>query len=90
MSSGKKKLRPSTKITYSQDEVRFLRSVGLALQREIREKEGHVETFCFRHGFSRSSVSALISGKKNFQILTIKRLAKALGYADYRQFLAKV
>jgi transcriptional regulator with XRE-family HTH domain len=46
----------------------------------IREKYPSVEKFCFEEGFTKSTLSRFLSGKRTeFQIATLQRIAAALG-----------
>jgi len=46
----------------------------------INKKYPSVEKFCFEEDFQKSTLSRLLSGKREeFQIATLKKIAKALG-----------
>lgn len=83
-----KKIRGSEKHkNYSQDEKKFLKKIGLKIQQEIRANGNSIERFCFDHGIPRSGMSELIAGRRDPQLVTLRRIVQKMGYKDIEDFL---
>lgn len=65
----------------------YVKRLGLKLSRELAQKMMSVETLSFETGLARSSLREIIAGRSNPRVITLKKVAEALGYSSLSEFL---
>lgn len=66
----------------SETELRFLRKIGQHIHKCLHDLDKPVEWLAFESETSRATVRRIFDADRNIGILTLDRVARALGYKD--------
>ena len=70
---------------YSTDPM--LKKLGRKINKSLADTDRSVEWLSFESDTARSTLREIIAGRSNPRILTVKRIASALGYKNVEDFL---
>lgn len=68
-------------------EVKLVRNIGRKIHQELYRRSKPVEWLAFEAETARSTVRRIFDGDGNIGVLTLDRVARALGYKDVVDFL---
>lgn len=66
----------------SPEEVRLLKRIGESIHKRLHELDKTVEWLAWESGTSRATIRRIFDADRNIGILTLDRVAKALGYKN--------
>jgi hypothetical protein len=64
----------------SDDELRFLKKIGQRIHKRLYDLDKPVEWLAFESETSRATIRRIFDAKWNVGVLTLDRVARALGY----------
>lgn len=67
-------------------ELKLLRVIGRKIHKDLHDKGKPVEWLAFEAETARSTIRRMFDGDGNIGIVTLDRVAKALGYKDVIDF----
>jgi hypothetical protein len=67
-------------------EFRLLKAIGRKIHKELSESNRSVEWLAFEADTARSTIRRIFDGEGNIGVVTLDRVAKALGYKDVAEF----
>jgi hypothetical protein len=67
-------------------EFRLLKSIGRKIHTELSRKEKPVEWLAFESETSRATIRRIFDADRNIGVVTLDRVARALGYKDVTDF----
>jgi len=71
-------------------EFKLLKTIGLRIKAELVNRQLPVDRLAIESETSRGSVRRIIEGQSNTSIVTLDRIARALGYKDVIEFFSKL
>lgn len=71
-------------------EEKFLKRIGRKVHKDLYDLEKPIEWLAWEAEIARSTVQRVFEAKHNVGIVTLDRIAKALGYADVIEFLKTI
>lgn len=71
-------------------EFRLLKSIGRKIHKELYERDKSVEWLAFESDTARSTIRRIFDGDGNIGVVTLDRVAKALGYKDVTEFFREL
>ena len=77
-----KKLEKNISTPRSSEELKFLRRVGRSIHKRLHEKNRPVEWLAWESETSRATIRRIFDADRNVGILTLDRVARALGYKN--------
>lgn len=77
-----KTLEKNTSSPRSDAEFRFLKRIGQRIHKRLHDMGKPVEWLAFESETSRATVRRIFDADRNVGILTVDRVARALGYKD--------
>ena len=66
----------------SVEELRLLKKVGNHIHKILHDKDQPVEWLAWESGTSRATIRRIFDADRNIGIITLDRVARALGYKD--------
>lgn len=81
---SKQKSNPRT-----DEEIKLLKSIGSRIHKELYQLGKTVEWLAFESETSRATIRRIFDADRNIGVVTLDRVAKALGYEDIIEFLKK-
>ena len=74
----------------SDEELKLLKQIGRKVHKELSDMDKPVEWLAFQSEVARSTVRKIFDADSNIGILTLDRVARALGYKSVSDFLARL
>ncbi len=81
-----KRLSKSESKPRTDEEFRLLKALGRKVHKELSDANQSVEWLAFEADTARSTIRRIFDGKGNIGVVTLDRVAKALGYKDVVDF----
>jgi ribosome-binding protein aMBF1 (putative translation factor) len=82
----KKRLPKSISRPRNDDEFKLLKKIGDRIHRDLAKKGRPVEWLAFEAETARSTIRRIFDGDANIGVVTLNRVAQALGYKDVVEF----
>lgn len=66
----------------SAEEIRLLKRIGQRIHKHLHDKDETVEWLAWESDTSRATIRRIFDANRNVGVLTLDRVARALGYKD--------